>query len=613
MNAIQKAVRRGRRRLLWSRMLITAGWWLLISLGIAAVLFALVDTSLVAAMPWWVYPSLAGAAVLASIVFAYFRGRPTDLTVAVLIDDRLHLKDQLSTSLWAASIKDDPFAQHVLEQAERTAGAIDAHQALKTQVGNGWKWALPGWAVLALLLVFLPVFDPFGAGQHRQDRIAEAERQEAAREHIMEASSLVRNIEPPKGELSEADPQDAMRDLAEMTRRDLRNPEMKRELEAKLSQAQQQLAEQQALAEQQVRTLRNQMSALDTGQTGPADRFADALRRGDFEQAQKELAQMIDKLENGNYSEQEKQQLKEQLQNMSESLQQMAQNAAAQQQQAQQQINQQLQQAGLSQQQIQQLQQNGYNQQQMQQALQQSGMSQQQAQQMAQQMSQQAQQSQSQSQSQNQTSSQCQGLGTSLGTLASSIGQQGQGQGQQQGAGQAGYSAQQQIAQMAQMQQQMQQMQQAQQQMSSALHNLNSQQGQGQGQGPGQGPGSNNAGSGNQPSQKGGTGGRKAGTGDGGAELGVEKNLSGQYQAAYEGDIKQREGRVIASWQTYGEVAAGEATVQYNTAVTEARSDAERAVADDRVPRRYHGAIKEYFNQLPATPDKVRQAPAAPR
>ncbi|MCC6681741.1 MAG: hypothetical protein IT445_12640, partial [Phycisphaeraceae bacterium] len=270
MNAILKAVRRGRRRLLWSRMLIAAGWWLLFSLGIALVLLALVDTSLIVAMPWWVYPAVAGAALLASVLFAAFRGRATDLTVAVLIDDRLHLKDQLSTSLWAASIKDDPFARHVLEQAERTAGAIDAHHALKMQVGDGWKWALPGWAVLALLLVFLPVFDPFGAGQRRQEQIAEAQREEAAREHIMEASSLVRNIEPPKGELSEADPQDAMRELAEMTRRDLRNPEMKRELEAKLSQAQQQLAQQQALAEQQVRTLRTPMSALDTGQPGPA-------------------------------------------------------------------------------------------------------------------------------------------------------------------------------------------------------------------------------------------------------------------------------------------------------------------------------------------------------
>ena len=62
-----------------------------------------------------------------------------------------------------------------------------------------------------------------------------------------------------------------------------------------------------------------------------------------------------------------------------------------------------------------------------------------------------------------------------------------------------------------------------------------------------------------------------------------------------------------------GEMSPGQATVEFDQAVTEARTDAERAVTEDRVPRRYHGTVKDYFQQLPDSPDAVRQAPAAPR
>ena len=69
---------------------------------------------------------------------------------------------------------------------------------------------------------------------------------------------------------------------------------------------------------------------------------------------------------------------------------------------------------------------------------------------------------------------------------------------------------------------------------------------------------------------------------------------------------------MIASWTENGEVAPGEATVQFNASRTEAVQAAERAVTEDRVPRRYHESVKDYFQQLPDDPNAGR-APAAPR
>ena len=46
-------------------------------------------------------------------------------------------------------------------------------------------------------------------------------------------------------------------------------------------------------------------------------------------------------------------------------------------------------------------------------------------------------------------------------------------------------------------------------------------------------------------------------------------------------------------------MAVGDAQVEYNQAVTDARTAAEHAVTEDRVPRRYHDGIRDYFQQLP--------------
>ncbi|MEZ6193445.1 MAG: hypothetical protein R3C45_19415 [Phycisphaerales bacterium] len=151
---------------------------------------------------------------------------------------------------------------------------------------------------------------------------------------------------------------------------------------------------------------------------------------------------------------------------------------------------------------------------------------------------------------------------------------------------------------MQQMQQQLNQMQNAQQQLQQAMNNMN-QPNQGQ-QSTGQ-------------QQQGGTpGGREGGSGGDGRPLGQERQ-TGPYTTYTEQDLQEGQGRVIASWQEDGQMSSGEATVEFDKAITEARTDAERAVTEDRVPRRYHEAVKDYFQQLPDSPDEVRQAPAAPR
>ena len=657
MNAVHQTIARTRRRVFFDTWLRTLGWLALVWVALACLIL-IGDRLAALSIPLpavWVYGGLAGVLFLLAPILAWQR-RPDDETIASMIDDRLGLKDSLGTALYVEQVKDNVFAKEVLDTADRAASTARVEQAFEIRLGRGWGISLPAAAVFGLLFVFLPSgLDLFGLEENKTQQEQQQAQSEEVKRKVLQANALLKEVETNESELVEADPDDVFKELASLTQRDLTNPEFKRQTMTKLADVQDKLAAAEKSKRQQVNQNKNQMSRLDPGTRGPADRFADAMRRGDFQAAQKELQRIADSLEG--MPDAEKKLLQQQLQNMADQLGQMAEQQAELEKQAQEQIKQQLEQAGLNEQQIQQLQQQGYNQQAVQQAVQQAqqaqGQSVQQAQQQAQQTAQQVQQLNQQSQNAQQSAQQNSGMCNSFGQMAQSLNQQGQQQqqgqgqqqgqqgqqqnqqGQQQGQGQQGqqqqgqgqqqqqgqfsqgaWQTQQQLQQMAQMQNQMQQMQNAQQQMQQAMQQMQQgggqgqqqgqQQGGGQGQQQGQGPG------GQQQNQAGGPGGRQGGSGTGGNPLGQER-MAGNHTSYSEYDIQQGQGRVIASWQENGEMTAGEATVEFDQAITEARSDAEHAVTEDRVPRRYHDSIKDYFQQLPDSPDQVRQAPAAPR
>ena len=627
MDSIHHAIARTRRRLFLDGWLRTLGWMALAWVGLAAgVLLAQRLLGWVIPVDQaWVYGSLGGALFVLAPVIAWVR-RADEKTAATMMDTRLGLKDSLGTALYAESLGDDPFAKQVLADASELASRTRVDEAFKIGMGRGWGIALPAGAVLLLMAQFVPSgMDLLGTQAKRvQEQRAEAEAEQVHRQ-VLEANAMLKDVHTKESELSEADPDEVFKELASLTKRDLTNPEFRKEAITKLADVQEKLSASEQAKKEQIQTVKNQMSQLDPGKRGPADRFADAMRRGDFEQAQKELQRIADSLEG--MPDAEKQVLKQQLDNMTEQLKKMAEEQKKAQQQTQQNIQQQLKNAGLSQQQINQLQQQGYNQQAVQQSVQQSlqkqGMNQGQAQQQAQQIAKQVSQQQQQSQNSGQSQSQFQGMGSSLGQMSQSLGQPGQQPGQQGQQGgphqqqnqfsQGAWQTQQQLSQMQQMQQQLSQMQNAQQQMQQAMNVMSQGQGQGQGQqGQGQGQQGQGQGQGMKPGQGGGKGGHKAGSGVDNQPLGREFQ-TGPYATRTEQDLQERQGRVIASWQEDGPMSAGQATVEFDNAITEARTDAEHAITEDRVPRRYHSAIKEYFQQLPDTPEQVRQAPAAPR
>lgn len=613
MHAIQHTIQRARTRMVFQSALDDMGKALLIAVILAFITLVL-DRAMSLSLPWWGYALIPGAALILAPITAWVR-RPDSATVAATLDHRLKLKDQIATALYAERMPDDPFAKQVVESAQRTATGLDLRDAFRLRWGRAWAWVPPVAALMALVAVFMNPMDLLGRAQAQAQREQEADAARVAEEQVVNAVAAVRSMRQENKATTDPETTEALNELAALTQRDLKNPEMRRQAVAKLSKVQEKLAAEAEQQESQFNTMQSMLSRLETDGQGPADKFADALRRGDFEAAKEALEDLAKNLDN--MSPDERAALERQLGNLAQQLAQAAQAAAQQQAQQQQQMQQALQNAGLSQQQIQQLAQQNYNQQAVQQALQQNGMSQQQAQQTAQQIQKQQQQSQNASQCQNTAS----GLSSSLQKMSQSASpsqnqsqnqsqSQSQNQNQNQSQNQSNSSSQNfsqaagqcssQMSSMAQMQSAMQKMQQSQGQLSKASSSMGGQQ-----------PNPFNQPNPFQQPQGGGKGGSKAGTADGGNPVGAhERELTG-YQTEHRGDIGQGEGKVIASWMENGEMAKGEAKQSFDQAVTAARSDAEQAITEDRVPRRYHEAVREYFNQLPQTPEKA--APKAPR
>ena len=61
------------------------------------------------------------------------------------------------------------------------------------------------------------------------------------------------------------------------------------------------------------------------------------------------------------------------------------------------------------------------------------------------------------------------------------------------------------------------------------------------------------------------------------------------------------DGPPIATWYTQEEQVKGESTAKLQETLQAARDRASEAISDNTIPARYHGPLKDYFDQLNAT------------
>ncbi len=547
------AVRRIELRAFFGRAHQVAVWF-----AAAALLLMLIDRMPAASfIPWlWVGPAL-GVVALGVALAWWARGRRSEIQVAVAVDERLDLREKLSTALHCHG-RDDAFAQAAIEDAVRTA----RNPGVREQVGRRFAvtaprrwWVSPALVLAVVAASLLPQGDLFANETPLDVEVVKARKQ--ADESI---DAVIKAIEE-QPQLS-AELSDLLGDLTkEGTDPDaLRTPEqVKRDAIKKVTDLSKRLdeivnGEKGMTAEAVNRALQQLKSPPD----GPAKDLADALARGDFQAARQSLAELHAKARNGQLTEEQKRQAAAQLQDLADQLEKLAQQ--------QQQLEDALKQAGLDPQLAQ-------NPKALEQALRDNPNLTDQQKQQLQQMAQ-AQQA--------------------AGKMCSSLGQACQGMAQgMMGQGQLGQGMSQQLTQLEQMQMLLQQAQAA----ANAC--------QGQSQGLGQGLSMEAALQQWMNAQGGAFGNPGRGAG-GKAPIAPTPTRTRIVQAP----IKTTEGDIIARQLIDGPQFVGESRKPVSEVVAEVVEGYDEALIDDQLPRKYHDAHKHYFGELDkrTTPTESSQA-----
>lgn len=314
----------------------------------------------------WIGVGLVGG-LLVALGMSWYR-RLGKLEAAIELDRRFGLRERVSSSLALSEAdRGTAIGQALLADAARRVQRVHVAEKFAPRL-RGKSLAPLGAAALVLAIAwFVDPFDPAG-GQataspetpavqeqiRKQSELLKkkiAEQQQLAEEKgLQEAQELMARLEQETERVQLAESEDRKEALVKLN-----------DLAKEVQQRRQQLGDSEAL--------KKQLEQMKNLAQGPADKMAEALRNGDFEQALNELEKLKQQLAEGSLPAEEQQKLAEQLDQMAEKLREMATAQQEQQQRLQEEIKRQRE-AGNSQmadqleQQLEQLRQQGAQQQQ---------------------------------------------------------------------------------------------------------------------------------------------------------------------------------------------------------------------------------------------------------
>lgn len=327
MNDLHKQVSRARRRLTAQRFVGALTWAWFAALCVAAVLVG-VDARWA---PWGAFHAeyangwfFAGGALIAgllgAIVYTWIT-RARTLEAAIELDKRFALKERVSSALTLeATDRETAAGQALVADALRRVGKLEVSDKFKLE----WKPVsllpvVP--ALLALGLAFVP---PLGV----EDATANVPDPLAAAASKKEVRKLVRTIAENKKKLEEKGVKEPYEWLGKLEK-ELPKMEEKKDLSRKealknLNEMAEQLKQRQDTLGSDEKLKEQLQKRLQDMEKGPADKLADALSKGEFQKAAKELDKLKQQLKDNKLDDKQKEALAKQMGQMQDKLQKMA-------------------------------------------------------------------------------------------------------------------------------------------------------------------------------------------------------------------------------------------------------------------------------------------------
>lgn len=322
MNRVESQVQSARRRLILGRF----GHALSVTL-FAGLLVATIAISLPALRAMnvdfntWVYSwigACAGAALIAAAVYAWMTA-PSAESVAAEVDKRFGLKERLSSSMTLEETeRETDFGIALTADAEKRAGQLSiSDRFLLRPTKMSW---LPVSVVPVLAIVLLlvePAKETDASSTKKVDAMEVSQVQKAA-------SALKKRIQAQRKK-AESDGLKESRELFEKMEADLdkitkRQDMTRKEAMIALNDLKKQLEErrQKLGSSDQMRRAMSQMKGLESG---PGEKVAKSMEKGEFGKAKEMAKQLANQIRNGKLSDQQKEQLKKQIEQMKNAMQ----------------------------------------------------------------------------------------------------------------------------------------------------------------------------------------------------------------------------------------------------------------------------------------------------
>lgn len=322
MNTINKQVAQARRRMMTGRFFNILTWAAFAGLCLAVIGMAIPKIWYLEFLQTqqhhdaWTYSWIIGGAVLGFFVAAYltWQKRESHLDVAVEVDKRFGLKERLSSALSLdPSASQTNAGRALVEDAESRAETIDVRDEFR--FNPTWRALLPLIPILILVgMMFIP---------NAEKSVIAVEPEQASKKRIEVAvKEFKKKVEEKRKELVAKGLKDS-KVLNSLEKKfdkllDDKNNDKKDSL-VKLNDIKKQIADRRKELGSS-KELKESLNRLKDASKGPAKELADAMSKGDMEQATKAIKELADKLKEGKLNDIEKKKLAKDLAQMAKEL-----------------------------------------------------------------------------------------------------------------------------------------------------------------------------------------------------------------------------------------------------------------------------------------------------